>query len=213
MSASRTPTAIEKRAQNQKALAPFRLHKLYQKLPTIETFSSFEISVRLFDYSALEPLLAAHIYMASAKGQVPFHPVSMYLLSLYRRGRHLSRHEVLRILRRPKDGQTLRRCAGFGHGFPSESGLRYFEGQLSAELQMEINALQLDALHQAGLLPIKPGADEKTKAPLSFEGMLHEARSRLRCSSVKAGCYEPPLIPGLDIPRPDSYTIHRKVGT
>jgi hypothetical protein len=229
MSAAKIPTAIEKRAQNRKALASFRLHKLNQKLPlvlpcdpdlppspkpryrsayrylgfndlneeTVETFSPFEISVRLFDYSALEPLLAAYIYVSSAKGQVPFHPVSMYLLSLYRRERHLSRHEVLRILRHPKDGQTLRRCAGFGglfqsgDDFPSESGLRYFEGRLTPELQQEINALQLDALYQAGLLPIKPGADEKTKATLSFDGMLHEARSRMRCSSVKAGCYEP----------------------
>jgi hypothetical protein len=41
---------------------------------TLETFSSFEIAVRLFDYSSLEPLLAAHIYTASAKGQVPFSP-------------------------------------------------------------------------------------------------------------------------------------------
>ena len=227
MSAAKTPTAIEKRAQNRKALAPFRLHKLNQKLPlvlpcdpdlppspkpryrsayrylgfndlneeTIETFSSFEISVRLFDYSTMEPLLADHIYVASAKGQVPFHPVSMYLLSLYRRERNLSRHEVLRILRHPKDGQTLRRGAGFEADFPCESGLRYFEGRLTPELQQEINALQLNALYQAGLLPIKPGADEKTKATLSFDGMLHEARSRMRCSSVKAGCYEP-------VPRP-----------
>ena len=163
----------------------------------IDTFSPFEIAIRLFDYGHLEPLLAAHIYVASAKGQVPFHPVSMYLLSLYRRERNLSRHEVLRVLRHPKDSQALRRCTGFGEleqfagDFPSESGLRYFEGQLTPELQQEINALQLDVLYQAGLLPVKPEADEKTKATLSFDGMLHHARSHRRCSSVKAGCYEP----------------------
>jgi hypothetical protein len=61
----------------------------------------------------------------------------MYLLSLYRRERNLSRHEVLRILRHPEDGQTLRRCTGFEDDFPGESGLRYFEGQLTPELQME----------------------------------------------------------------------------
>ncbi len=42
---------------------------------TLEAFSPFEIATRLFDYSALEPLLAADIYVASAKGQVPFHQV------------------------------------------------------------------------------------------------------------------------------------------
>ena len=223
MSAAKAPTAIEKRAQNRKALVPFALDNLKEKLPlilscdpnlppspkphyrsayrypgledlngdTLETFSPFEIGVRLFDYSSLELLLAAHVYRASAKGQVPFHPVSMYLLSLYRREREISRHEVLRILRHPKDGQTLRYCTGFEDDFPGESGLRYFEKQLAPELQMEINALQLDALCRAGLLPVKPDAEEDTKATLSFDGMLHEARSRMRCSSVKAGCYEP----------------------
>jgi hypothetical protein len=163
---------------------------------TIQIFSPFEISVWLFDYSSLEPLLAAHIYEPSAKGQVPFHPVSMYLLSLYRRERNLSRHEVLRILAHPEEGRVLRRCAGFGEveqagdDFPSESGLRHFEKQLTPELQQEINALQLDALYQAGLLPSKPETSENTKTSLSFDGMLHQARSRLHCSSVQDGCYE-----------------------
>jgi hypothetical protein len=229
MSKTKTPSAIDKRDKNHKALEPFALDNLKEKLPlvlspdpnlppspksryrstyrylgwddlneeTIEVLSPFEISVRLFDYSPLEPLLAAHIYVDSAKGQVPFHPVSMYLLSLYRRERNLSRHEVLRIVRHPEEGRVLRRCAGFGEleqagdDFPSESGLRYFEKQLTPELQQEINALQVDALYRAGLLPTKPEASEDPKATLSFDGMLHQARSRLRCSSVQDGCYEP----------------------
>jgi hypothetical protein len=220
MSATEKATAIQKRAQNAEALAPFALETLGNRLPlvlprdlnlppspkpryrsayrylgadnlneeTLWTFSCFEIAVRIFDYSHLEPLLAAHIYVASAKGQVPFHPVSMYLLSLYRRERNLSRHEVLRILRHPEDGRTLRWCTGFKDDFPSESGLRYFEGQFTPDLQREVNALQLDALYQAGLLSIKP--DSQDKATISFDGMLHEARSRMRCSSVKASCYQ-----------------------
>lgn len=223
MNVAQRVTAIEKRAQNLAALAPFALHHLKQKLPlvfprdpdlpsspkrryrstyrylgwddlneeTLSTFSNFEISVRLFDYSSLEPLLAAHIYVPSAKGQTPFDPVSMYLLSLYRRKQNLSRHEVLRILRHPQEGQALRRCTGFAEEFPSESGLRYFEGQLTPELQQEINALQLDTFYQAGLLPVQPEANEKTKVALSFDGMLHQARSRQRCTSVQASCYEP----------------------
>jgi hypothetical protein len=241
MSIAKKPTAIEKRAQNPEALAPFALHNLKCRLPlviprdpdlppspkpgyrsayhyqgfddlneeTIETFSSFETAVRLFDYRHLEPLLAAHIYVASAKGQVPFHPVSMFLLSLYRRERNLSRPEVLRILRHPEDGRALRRCTGFGglepsaDDFPSESGLRYFEGQLTPELQQEINALLLDVLYQAGFLPLKP--DAPGKAALSFDGMLHEARSHMRCSSVKARCYQP-------APRPCPAQAKRKRG-
>jgi hypothetical protein len=220
MSAAKKLTAIEKRAENVEALAPFTLDNLKREIPLVfprdsdlppspkphyrsaycylgfedlkeemlETLSPFEIAVRVFDYRHLEPLLAAHIYVPSAKGQVPFHPVSMYLLSLYRRERNLSRREVLRVLRHPEDGQSLRRCTGFEDDFPSESGLRYFEGQLTPELQQEINALQFDVLYQAGLLPVKPDAEEK--ATLSFDGMLHEARSHMRCSSVKASCYE-----------------------
>lgn len=158
---------------------------------SLQVFSVFDISVQLFDYSALEPRLAAQLYVASAKGQVPFHPVSMYLLSLYRRERHLSRHGVLRLLRHPTDGQALRHWTGFVGDVPSESGLRYFEGQLTPELQQEISALQLDVLYQAGLLPPQPGAVVKTKVSLAFDGMLHQARSRLRCSSVAAACYQP----------------------
>ena len=157
---------------------------------TLETYSPFEIAVRLFDYSHLEPLLATRIYVPSAKGQIPFHPLSMYLLSVYRREHHFSRHEVLRILRHPTDGQSLRCCTGFQDDFPSEAGLRYFEKQFTPELQQEINALQIDALYQARLLPVKPDAEEEEQATLSFDGMLHEARSHMRCSSVKASCYE-----------------------
>jgi hypothetical protein len=221
MSAEKKLTAIEKRGENLEALEPFSLDNLRDNLPltfprdldlppspkpryrsayrylgfgdlneeTLEVFSPFQIAVRLFNYAHLEPLLAVHIYVASAKGQVPFHPVSMYLLSIYRRERDLSRHEVLRILRHPEDGRSLRRCTGFVDDFPSESGLRYFEKQLTSELQMEISALQMDVLYQAGLLPVKPG--EEVKATLSFDGMLHEARSHMHCSSVKASCYEP----------------------
>jgi hypothetical protein len=91
---------------------------------------------------------------------------------------------VLRILRHSEDGQTLRLCTGVEHGFLGESGLLYFEGQLTPDLQMEINALQLDALYRAGLLPIKPEGGDDSEAMLSFDGMLHQDRSRIRCSSV-----------------------------
>jgi hypothetical protein len=221
MSKEEALTAIKKRAQQKERMIPFDLETLRRHLPlilprdpdlppspkpryrstyrypgaddlnekTLQSFSSFEIATRLFDYCHLEPLLAAHIYVASAKGQVPFHPVSMILLSLYRREHKISRHETLRLLRHPDEGRTLRRCTGFKDVFPSESGLRYFESCITPELQQEINALQIQVLYEAGLLPTKPG--DRKKVTLSFDGMLHEARSRMRCSSVKASCYQP----------------------
>lgn len=155
---------------------------------TLEAPSSFDMAFRLFDYSNLEPLLVAHIYVPSAKGQIPFHPVSMYLLCTFRRERNLSRPETLRILK-SKGGHELRQRLGFEEAFPSESGLRYFENQITPQLQWEINALQVDLLYQAGLLPTR--SDEEKKVTLSFDGMLHEARSRMRCARVRESCYQP----------------------
>lgn len=155
----------------------------------LEALSPFEICLHLFDFSHLEVLLAARIYAPSAKGQRPFHPVSMYLLSLYRRAENLSRHETLRRLRHKRRGRSLRRLLGFGfREIPSEAGLRYFEKQIKPDLQWEINAQQIEVLYQAGLLPTRPQA--ACQVDLSFDGMLHEARSRLRCSSVREGCYQ-----------------------
>lgn len=221
MSAGEGLTAIKKRVHNREMLLLFDLEAFERRLPlvfpcdpalpaspkrryrsdyryrgiedldgeSLEDLSPFEIALSLFDYSTLEPLLARHIYRPSAKGQTPFHPLSMYLLSLYRRERNLSRHEALRILRHPDDGRQLRRGLGFKGIFPSESGLRYFEGCITPELQQEINALQIEVLYQTGLLPTKP--DAEASVSLSFDGMLHEARSHMRCMYARASCYQP----------------------
>ena len=172
----------------------YRSHYVYQGPGPLQSshglddLSSFEISLSLFDFSNLEPLLAAHVYRPSARGYVPFHPVSMYLLSLFRRARHLSRPKALRALRHAKEGKALRRQLGFVDEFPSESGLRDFENRVTPELQQEIVALQIEALYQAGLLPTQPEGEKKVS--LSFDGMLHQARSRKRCGYVTEGCYQ-----------------------
>jgi hypothetical protein len=225
MTSQQQPTAIQKRADRQETLARFSWSHLRPRLPlrfpldpdlppspkrryrshyryldaeglevpqTLETLSPFDVALRLIDYGNLEPLLAAHIYRPSARGQVPFHPVSMYLLRVYRRQRGLSRAETIRVLR-SKEGGELRRRLGFEEQFPTESGLRYFEKQVTPELQWEIDALLVEMLHQAGLLPTDPG--QKQKVTLSFDGMLHQARSHMRCAHVREACYQ-------DVPRP-----------
>jgi hypothetical protein len=177
---------------------------------TLADLSPFEIALQLFDFSNLEPLLAAHLYRPSARGQAPFHPVSMLLLTLFRRTRNLSRAETLRILRHKDEGRALRRQLGFEHQFPSASGLCHVENLLTPKLQQEINALQIEALYQAGLLPTQPG--KAKKVPLSFDGMLHTARSRMRCAYVRECCHEPAPRPcraqkrgkrGCDCTKPD----------
>jgi len=220
MTQQQKQTAIQKRAHNKEALAPFAPANLWPHLPLrfpldsalppspkhgyrshyryldaerlddpqrLETLSSFDVALRLIDYANLEPFLAAHIYVPSAKGQVPFHPVSMYLLHVYRRECNLSRTETLRVLK-SKEGVELRQRLGFKEAFPSESGFRYFEGQITPQLQWEINALQVDMLYQSGLLSTRP--DEAQEVTLSFDGMLHHARSRMRCAHVRQGCYQ-----------------------
>lgn len=219
MSKQRQPSAIEQRADNPAALARFCLPHLRPHLPlrfplqpslppspkpryrshyryldaeglhdpqTLETLSAFDLALRLIDYAHLEALLAASLYLPSAKGQVPFHPVSMYLLRVYRRERGLSRRETVRLLK-SEEGAHLRRRLGFEDQFPTESGLRYFEKRLTPQLQWEINALLVEMLYQAGLLPTCP--DEAHKLTLSFDGMLHQARSRMRCAYVRDPCY------------------------
>jgi hypothetical protein len=218
MSTQQKQTAIQKRAQNREALVPFALANLAAHLPLrfpldpalppspkhtyrshyqylhaegldeVDSLSDFEMALRLIDYAALEPFLATHIYVPSAKGQVPFHPVSMYLLHLYRRERGLSRAKALQDLQ-GKSGLELRQRLGFTETLPSESGLRYFEKQITPQLRWEINALQMEMFYQAGLLPTRP--DKARKVVLSFDGMLHEARSRMRCAHVGEGCYQP----------------------
>jgi hypothetical protein len=87
-----------------------------------------------------------------------------------------------------KEGHDLRRRLGFEDQFPTESGLRYFEKQITPELQWEIDALQVEMLYQAGLLPTHP--DHKQTVILSFDGMLHQAYSRMRCAHVRDKCYQ-----------------------
>ena len=152
-----------------------------QDAQSLETLSPFDVALRLIDYGHLEPLFAAHIYVPSARGQVPFHPVSMYLLRVYRRQRGLSRAEAIRVLK-SKEGSELRRRLGFEDQFSGESGLRYLEKQVTPELQWEIDALLAEMLYQAGLLPTGP--ERRQKVPLSFDGMLHQARSHMRCAKA-----------------------------
>lgn len=212
------PTAIQKRAAQPKALSRFDYRRLRRQLPlrltpdpatppspkrryrsayrylghkalrsavTWETGSAFTLTCHLIDFGPLEPLLAHSVYRPSAKGQTPFHPVSMFLLALFRRLEGLSRIEALKQVRNPERA-TLRGLLGFAsEEIPTESGLRDFEARLAPALMQEIQALQIDMLQQAGLLP------PVERHWLSFDGMLHQARCRMRCAHVQDVCLEP----------------------
>ena len=97
------------------------------------TLSDFQIVVYIVDFSGLErelaqgyPSLRSGQALGLHKGQVPFHPISMFLAICLRLELRLSWKELARRLT-GRDGGHWRRLLGFADGqTPCASGLRYF---------------------------------------------------------------------------------------
>lgn len=180
-----------------------------------EHLSLFDMTLRLVDYDGTRAVLAQLLGWTSGRGWMPFDPVSLFLLHGWQITNGWSRADTLRHLRDPRYGDYARRF-GFRDGcFPTEGGLRYFLTTLGShstsddtitvdEAQpiqiaiQQLNQLTIQSvllLHEAGF--ISPEAWEK--ALLCPDGMLHEAASRMRCSSVSEICYQPT---SLGKPRP-----------
>jgi hypothetical protein len=153
-----------------------------------------EVALRLIDFSSLRDYLAQVCYRMSAKGQVPFDPVSLFLCLCLRRELDQSWRGVVKLLA-GEHGRGWRRRFGFHKGrTPSASGLRFFCETLGPERIEEINCLLIETLHQAGLLPERstfPGDPPDRGVTISHDLMLHEARSNMKCAYVAATCYQP----------------------
>ncbi|NIV32866.1 MAG: hypothetical protein GWN58_26490, partial [Anaerolineae bacterium] len=153
----------------------------------------FEVALRLIDFSPLRDYLAQAYYVPSAKGQVPFDPVSLFLGVCLRRELRCGWRALARLLA-GEHGTGWRRRFGFREGdTPSASGLRYFFSSVGPELFEELCPLFADLLHQAGLLPERstfPGDPPERGVSISHDIMLHTARSRMRCSQVTDTCYQ-----------------------
>jgi len=173
-----------------------------------ETLSLFDLVLRLVDFSGLHPVLAQLLGWTSARGKVPFDPVSLFLFVSWRLVNGWSRAQALRNLRDPRYADYAA-TFGFREGdFPSEGGVRYFLttlGQRSDEdterLSVVIDATRQDTfavqrlnlllaasvalLRQAGL--ITPSAWQA--ALLGVDGQIHDAASCRHCSFVQAVCY------------------------
>jgi hypothetical protein len=154
----------------------------------------FEVALRLIDFSPLRDYLAQAYYSYSAKGQVPFDPVSLFLSVCLRRELGCGWRSLAKLLA-GEHGAGWRRRFGFGEGdTPSASGLRYFFHTVGPEVFEELCPLFTDLLHQAGLLPERstfPGDPPQRGVSISHDIMLHPARSRMRCSQVTDTCYQP----------------------
>ena len=201
---SETPPSPKKR---------YRSHYRYRGYETLtdpavwDYLPPFEIALHLTDFSPLRPVLAQQLGWQTARGQIPFDPVSMFLLLAWQISNKWNRAQTLQNLRDPRYADLVA-IFGFENGvYPTEGGLRYFLTTLGENSPDEAHAVVVDEetgemmgrqrlneliaqsvylLLEAGLLSSQAWAE----AQICPDGMLHEAASRLRCAHVGAGCYE-----------------------
>ena len=176
--------------------------------------SEFDLVLRFVDFTGLRPVLAFLLGWASARGYIPFDPVSIFLLLGWQITHHWTRAQTLRNLADPRYADYARRF-GFRDGlYPTEGALRYYltalglgsdgdilvvdpEQQTFVTLQ-RLNALiaqSVTMIHDAGLL----SQDAWQHALICPDGMIHRAASRMDCTSVTDTCYQPSTP---DKPRP-----------
>lgn len=141
------------------------------------------------DFSPLRPVLALLLGWTSARGQVPFDPVSIFLLIGWQITNGWSRAKVLRNIRKRCYADYARRF-GFKNGvFPIEGGLRYWLtalGQNSTseetvlvdqERQIEIAVQRLNhVLAQSVTLLVEAGflsPEAWNQALICPDGMIH----------------------------------------
>ncbi len=93
---------------------------------TWNELSDFDLVLRLVDFSGLRPVLAQRLGWTSPRGQVPFDPVSIFLLLGWQITNGWSRAETLDNLAKKLYADYAERF-GFAAGvYPTEGGLRYF---------------------------------------------------------------------------------------
>lgn len=160
----------------------------------LDNLNPLEIALCLIDFAPLRDFLAQGYYRHTTRGQVPFDPVSLFLVVCLRRELNLGWSRLANLLA-GEHGAGWRRLFGFQDDvIPSASGLRYFHNTVGEEVFDELCPLIMDLLHDAGLLPETstfPGDPEDRGVTVSHDIMLHEARCRMKCAHVTDICYQP----------------------
>ena len=196
--------------------AGYRSHYVYLGCDDLDepaqwsTLEPFDLALRLIDFSPLRPQLAQLLGWTSARGQVPFDPVSLFLLVGWQVTNGWNRSQALRHLRQPRYADYAQRFGFHDRVYPSEGGMRYFlttlgrnsqahgeiititddEQQLVAVAVQRLNHLlaqSLSLIRQTDLL----SPQVWSQALICPDGMLHPAASRLDCTAVSATCYQP----------------------
>lgn len=168
----------------------------------------FDLAVRLVDFSGLRPVLAQRLGWKSGRGWEPFDPVSFFLLYLWQTSNRWTRQEMLSHLAEERYADYAA-WFGFRNGvLPTEGGMRHFltrlgsqseaggaqvmvelEGNQMAVAVQQLNQLLVQAVElvrQAGLL----SAAAWEQCLVCPDGQIHDAASRLRCTSVNGSCYQ-----------------------
>jgi hypothetical protein len=174
---------------------------------TWATKTDFEVALLLIDCSSLEAPLAQH-YRPSHKGQIPFHPVSLFLAVCLRRELVLSWNATARLLA-GDHGAGWRALLGFTTGVtPSASGLRFFYRAVGADVFDDLCPRFVALLRQAGLFPTRstyPGDPPTRGVTVSQDGMLHAAHDQSHCFFATTTCYQPRPEPTvIPLPRVDA---------
>lgn len=174
---------------------------------TWDQCSDFDLLLRLVDFGSLRPVLAQYLGWRSGRGYTPFDPVSLFLLIGWQITNAWNRAQTLRNLQHPRYADYARRFGFHAGCFPTEGGLRYFltalgshstsnetllidqETQIAVAFQRlnQLIAQSVALIHQAGLISLQAWQE----ALLCPDGMIHQAASRLRCTSVTDSCYRP----------------------
>jgi hypothetical protein len=173
-------------------------------------------------------VLAWLLGWTSARGQIPFDPVSMFLLVSWRIVNGWTRAQALRNLQHPRYADYARRFGFLNGDFPTEGGVRYFLTTLGshADSHQDTVAVQVDdtrtvdiTVHYLNYLLTGAVAllrDACLVTPQTWDhallcpdGMIHDAASRMRCASVQKTCYDPTSS---ESPRPCPAREKRKRG-
>ena len=201
----------------------YRSHYVYRGWEVLEDpvnwehFTDFDLLLRLIDFSPLRDVLAQRLGWTSAKGHVPFDPVSIFLLIGWRIVNGWSRSELLKKIHDPRYADYAY-IFGFEDGvFPTEGGLRYWLTALGRHSQngdsvtVPVNEDRLveialeylnDLIAQSVALFLDTGfitPEAWQEALICPDGMIHDAASRLNCGCVSDTCYQPTSS---DDPRP-----------
>ncbi len=182
---------------------------------TWEYLSDFDLILRLVDFGPLRDMLAHLLGWTSARGQMPFDPITIFLIIGWQITNHWSRAELLRQIRNPRNADYVRRFGIKDGILPTEGGLRYWLTALGRHststetvlvdeerlIQVAIQRLN-HLIAQTVNLIIETGflsPETWLHALLCPDGMIHDAASRMRCSFVQDTCYQPTTS---DEPRP-----------